>query len=142
MYFCRTLGLLLKHGREGIDQRVAYHRSRGSREMHVGPSAKTWARGYRSTSCLPSVEGRKGNDIFLEFLVIGSLLVAILCQRRYGRERVIFLAYYGAALGLGLLSVVLCQRLSGSSNVSREVQGSMCTVSPPPLQKKVGKKIT
>ena len=33
MYFCRTLGLLLKRGREGIDQRVAYHRSRGAREM-------------------------------------------------------------------------------------------------------------
>ena len=48
-----------------------------------------------------------------------------------------FLAYYGAALGLGLLSVVLCQRLSGSSNVSREVQGSMCTVSP---QNKSGEK--
>ena len=33
MFFCRTLGLLLKHGREGIDQRVAYHRSRGAKEM-------------------------------------------------------------------------------------------------------------
>ena len=69
---------------------------------------------------------------FLEFLVIGSLLVANLCPRRYGRERVIFFAYYGAAWGLGLLSVVLCQRLSGSSNVSRE------GVSP----KKTGGKIT
>ena len=78
---------------------------------------------------LPSAERRKGNGV-LEFLVIGFLLVANLCPRRYGRERVIFLAYYGAAWGLGLLSVVLCQRLSGSSNLLREVPGSMCTVSP------------
>ena len=36
MYFGRTLGLLLKRGREGDDQRVAYHRSRGVREMASG----------------------------------------------------------------------------------------------------------
>ena len=47
-----------------------------------------------------------------------------------GGKELSFWPTSGAAWGLGLLSVVLCQRLSGASNLSREVQGSMCTVSP------------
>ena len=68
--------------------------------------------------------------VFWSFWSSVSYLWRILAHVVIGGKELSFWPTSGVAWGLGLLSVVLCQRLSGSSNLSREVQGSMCTVSP------------